>query len=354
MQAGAGPIDAPAPPRQRLRPLRALFQLGLSLYGLAVTSGLLLGLLFGDRFVITALYHSFAQLFWLGALALFVLALVTRSWISALLLALPAAAFLWVYGGLFISAPPHEPLGGPTFTLLSYNIQWRRGGDYQPAVDVIRQQNADIVALQEVSPQAAQAIEAALSSRYPYMALHPQERGFDGQAVLSRYPIVADDFFLRGFGQQRTIIAVDGVPVILYNVHLATPLLVRDGRRRFDISMREREVLEIVERVNREEASARVLVVGDFNLTDRSTDYFHLTRDAGLIDAHMRHGSGLGWTWAYLPRILPPLLRIDYLFYRPYGLNSLQIRVVPNSGGSDHQPLWGQFQIYDPTLSTAR
>ena len=341
-------------PRRRLRPLRAIFRLGLSLYGLAVTSGLLLGLLFGDRFTITALYHSFAQLFWLGALALLVLALVTRSWIAALLLALPAAAFLWVYSSLLIPSPPREPLGGSTFTLLSYNIQWRRGGDYQAAIDVIRQQNADIVALQEVSPQAARALEAAFSGRYPYLALHPQERGFDGQAVLSRYPIVADDFFLRGFGQQRTIITVDGTPIILYNVHLATPLLVRDGRRRFDISMREREVLEIVERVNREEAGARVLVVGDFNLTDRSTDYFHLTRDAGLIDAHMRRGSGLGWTWAYMPRLLPPLLRIDYLFYRPYGLNSLQMRVVLNSGGSDHQPLWGQFEIYDPTLSVTR
>lgn len=147
---------------------------------------------------------------------------------------------------------------------------------------------------------------------------------------------------------------VDGVPVVLYNVHLAAPLLVRDGRRRFDISMREREVFEIVERVNREEAGARVLVVGDFNLTDRNTDYFHLTRNAGLIDAHMRRGSGLGWTWAYMSQLLPPLLRIDYLFYKPYGLSILQTRVVLNSGGSDHQPLWGQFEIYDPTLSLAR
>lgn len=201
MQAGTDTIKTPASPR-RFRPLRAIFRLGLSVYGLAVTGGLLLGLLFGDRFNITALYHSLAQLFWLGALALFVLALVTRSWISALLLALPAAAFLWVYGGLFIPAQPRDPLGNPTFTLLSYNIQWRRGSDYQPAIDAIRQQNADIVALQEVSPQAARAIEAAFSGRYPYLALHPQERGFNGQAVLSRYPIVEDDFFLRSFGQQ--------------------------------------------------------------------------------------------------------------------------------------------------------
>jgi endonuclease/exonuclease/phosphatase family metal-dependent hydrolase len=63
-----------------------------------------------------------------------------------------------------------------------------------------------------------------------------------------------------------------------------------------------------------------------------------------FADAFREAGWGLGITWPngygnFLTRLLPPMIRIDYVFYDPDVFNSAQAHVIPNSGGSDHFPV---------------
>ena len=85
-----------------------------------------------------------------------------------------------------------------------------------------------------------------------------------------------------------------------------------------------------------------VLVLGDFNLTEREQAYGELAR--GLQDAQRVAGSGWGATWA--PQQAGgsdrPLLRIDYQLAGP-GLRPVVFGVDCAPRGSDHCLLRGKY-----------
>ena len=79
-------------------------------------------------------------------------------------------------------------------------------------------------------------------------------------------------------------------------------------------------------------------------MTAEANDYTRLTQGAALWDAFREVGEGLGPTfpninfggafWAYIP----PLFRIDYIFYRqPF--RAVEASVWHTHGGSDHYPV---------------
>ncbi len=75
-------------------------------------------------------------------------------------------------------------------------------------IAAIRAQDADIVALQELSQPMADAIQQQLAAEYPYQVLMPAELD-DGQGILSRYPL-RDVARGPDFPGQRAIVDVDG------------------------------------------------------------------------------------------------------------------------------------------------
>ena len=92
------------------------------------------------------------------------------------------------------------------------------------------------------------------------------------------------------------------------------------------------------------EQGAHVLLLGDFNVTEREPGYRDL--DRGLRDAQQATGAGPGLTWGPplpLPRIIP-LLRIDYLLSSPT-VTPLRTTVDCTQRGSDHSVLHGRFAI---------
>jgi endonuclease/exonuclease/phosphatase family metal-dependent hydrolase len=93
-----------------------------------------------------------------------------------------------------------------------------------------------------------------------------------------------------------------------------------------------------------------LIVLGDFNMTDLNDD--HAAIDRFLRDAYRDAGNGLGLTHALRWRgiDLPRWMRLDYIFTGS-GLEPLEARVMPISGGSDHAPVWARLEFYDPTAS---
>ena len=334
------------------RAIRTLFALGAGTYGLGVSAFVLLRLILDETWLPIAVYNTFAHLLWLGAIPLLVLALLLRTWRAALMLVLPIVAFGVSYGGQFINST-NEPLGSNRFSVLTYNIKWRHWNpDYADVIGVIREADADIVGLQELGENAVPHLEAALADEYPYQALHPHRVGTVGQGFLSRYPIVEDEVWLSeflpaSFMQQRVVLDVNGSELVVYNLHLNHPFI---GVGFFNSHQRALQVNDLLDRIEAEQS--RVILIGDFNMVDLTEDYARIRER--FSDAYFDVGWGLGWTFRFGvagSERLPPLARIDYVFFDSYGLDAVEAHVWNASGGSDHRPVRAELSIFDPTAS---
>jgi endonuclease/exonuclease/phosphatase (EEP) superfamily protein YafD len=245
-------------------------------------------------------------------------------------LLLLVAGVLWV---LIPMLPPFfaaAPQGMPV-RLLTFNA-FPENPDLAPAENWLLQQNADIVLLQELFGAIP-----ALRDAYPHQA--EQERGL---LLLSRFPVLENEsVMLDGLQQQRVVLEIDGTPVTIYNLHLFMPLNEDESQAlllRYDEQRRNRQIDELLARLTTEEGT--LLVAGDFNMSEWSPVYGRLR--AALRDAYRASAWGIGATWPggaseELDDFLPPLLRLDYVFYRgaiePAGAQ------VGIALGSDHLPL---------------
>jgi endonuclease/exonuclease/phosphatase family metal-dependent hydrolase len=78
--------------------------------------------------------------------------------------------------------------GAPHFTVMSYNIEL--GAKHEPStLESIGEIDADIVGLQEVTPEAETWLRATYAEQYPYQ-LYQSKGGAGGLAALSRFPLI--------------------------------------------------------------------------------------------------------------------------------------------------------------------
>jgi endonuclease/exonuclease/phosphatase family metal-dependent hydrolase len=132
-----------------------------------------------------------------------------------------------------------------TLRVVTYNVQWAKHIDR--AIQVLQHRepltDADVVLLQEMDPDGTRRIADALGMQWVYYpsVIHPK-RGLDfGNAVLSRWPIVADHKLIlphvAGLRHAQRIatavtVLVDSTPVRIYSAHLGTPTDIRPAKRR--------------------------------------------------------------------------------------------------------------------------
>ncbi len=231
-----------ATPRGAFRSsLSVVFTSLVALYGVSMAILLALDLAVGEQLALVGLFNTLLPTLLLPAFIFAALSLLRRRWGLALAQVPAIVAFIAYYGVFFI---PHQPAVDPSarqLSVLTYNphAEWAQ---YDPMVALIREANADVVALQELGPPAAKVFAEQLADIYPYQALHPQDADFIwGQGVLSRYPIVEDTYVHTTFGQQRVVLEVDGQPVALYNMHPPPPFSRTPAGYAFDPQQRSAE-----------------------------------------------------------------------------------------------------------------
>ena len=250
------------------------------------------------------------------------------------------------FGDEWISVPP---AGATTpaaeITVLSWNLEYgaRPGED---AVEGLRGLDIEVVALQELSPNHASAIQtdADLRLRFPYRELVPAE-GVFGMGLLSAYPILraelsddpmAIEAVLDVRGTQVTVITAHPLPG---RIRTLGPVPIG-----FDPASRDAALSRFRTRVDA--AIARdetVIVVGDFNVAPTEPAYAPLVE--GLADAHAEVGIGPGWTWrpSRFEALGVGLLRIDLALSGP-GATPAQVGERCNLPG-DHCQLEATFAI---------
>jgi endonuclease/exonuclease/phosphatase family metal-dependent hydrolase len=233
------------------------------------------------------------------------------------------------YAGGPEQGPAPYRSGSDTLRLASFNIEFSLRVDRAIAVlasdPALR--SADVLLLQEMDGQATERIARALGLWYVYYpAIYHFRAGRDvGNAVLSRWPIVADRKVVlphvsRFVRTQRiataATIRVGGESVRVYSVHLGTMGDLAPAARRDQLQAILADA----------DPYPRVIIGGDMN-------------DAAV--GRVARERGYAWPTERGPETTR-LGRLDHIFYK--GLRAPETAgagtVLDARGASDHLPVW--------------
>lgn len=247
-----------------------------------------------------------------------------------------------------------------TLSVLSHNMGQNLPG-YTKRTQLIIDNEPDIVILQEITQEYIDRYWDELLEKYPHNSIGVLQADRDqnvGMAILSKYPLLeVNNFKLADKGlvfQQRAIIDVNGQQIVVYNIHTTFPWIRLAEKFPvrgilfpiYDDFVRRSEIEKLIQLLMQEKAP--VILAGDFNFNDQSSDYQKL-RAINFTDAFRNAGIGLGFTWpanrtpSVNIRPATPLVRVDYLFHTP-DFQSLDAMVL-NETGSDHKPLLTKLSL---------
>lgn len=323
-----------------------------NIYGLLLIIYFIIRLLVGDGLGAVAFLNNFIPALLFPALLVLPASIKQRDGFAFGWSVFAALFLAFAFGPRFLprNVPVTDDLG-ISLRILSYNTG-QDLPDYAHVDNLVRESNADIVVLQEITKDYIDEYWSGLLETYPYQVYGPLEGEKQvGMGILSRYPITeVDNFKLADNGlvfQQRALVNIDDRVITLYNIHLtfpwirvrSDPVFSRLPWPVYDNKVLREEVDNLLNLLRDEETP--VIAAGDFNLTDQSNDYRRITNL--LIDSYRDVGLGLGYTWPadFVPvinvRPAIPLVRVDYAFHSD-NIRSLTAKVL-QAMGSDHKPV---------------
>ena len=236
------------------------------------------------------------------------------------------------------------------FRIATYNIHKCKGLDFRTSppriADVLREIEADIIALQEVvshenqSPQANQAkfIADALDLDYRIGENRKHLGGIYGNVVLSRFPIMKDknyDITIGNYeprGCQHVDVEIEKESFLhVYNIHMGTSFV---ERRKQVKKLLDDEILSRVHRAPR-------ILLGDFN--EYTNGLASKLLKAHFRSADLREHLKIKRTY---PGIFP-FLHLDHIYYDHH--LKIERAFVHRSRlalvASDHLPLVADFRV---------
>jgi endonuclease/exonuclease/phosphatase (EEP) superfamily protein YafD len=226
---------------------------------------------------------------------------------------------LWSLGtelGVARAAAPPSASSIGDLRVLTWNLE---DGSKAPAEIVagIQSSGAEVVALQELEPGAAAAIDAdpTLRARYPYRLLAPGPHT-TGMGLLATRPLIAGQLTSEPLMQRAALVLDDGRVLQVINVHPYPPGyrlaagIVPSG---IDARRRDDDLARIARGVAGLDDPGSAVVIGDFNTASTEPGFDVLTER--LVDAHTVAGAGPGFTWRPGPLDGAGLgfLRIDHV-----------------------------------------
>jgi len=314
--------------------IRAAFWLGLWLFGLGVLLTYLLRRWPGDQLLPVRLLNYIMP--WL--LIPLVLALIAAGLARRLglvtVLAVPTLFISLTYAPLFLPRPCLALGNGEIFKVMSYNVG-RHNPDVTAMAALIRQEQPDILLLQELRRDRVEAFINTLDDLYPDAELHFTYDPYTLQAVASRYPLAPLAMMPEKGRAQKVLLETPIGPITVINIHPD----FRDWQRRH----RQMSALVAEDIIPAEDPA---ILGGDLNTTDQTQIYRLVNQH--LQNAHWEAGWGFGFTFPFSARRLrdrysmPRLVRIDHIFYSDHFF-AHNAGTLTESGGSDHLPVVAEF-----------
>lgn len=232
---------------------------------------------------------------------------------------------------------------GVTVRVVSANLRYGRA-DPDTVVAMARD-NADIIAVQELTPEKAKLISAAgIDAAFPYRALRARE-GPAGVGIWSRYPIHSaterDEFWL-GLLTARVQIPDVTAEVTIIAAHMSAPWPDPIRGWRDDLARLTTTLHEIAS-----DTEGPIMVAADLNATRDIREFRMLLRN-GYRDGAEQAGAGLTRTHP-ADIFLPPVFAVDHVLTR--GCVATSMRTLDLSG-SDHRALVADVVV--PQAATTR
>ncbi|RKS07333.1 vancomycin resistance protein VanJ [Nocardiopsis sp. Huas11] len=281
-----------------------------------------------------SLVETFLPWLGLGVPVLLAGALWRRSVPATAALLVPVLVWAYLFGGQIVDTSGQD--GG--FTVVSHNVGAGNPDPVGTARDLAAQ-DADVLALQELTGQDRGTYERELARAYPYHTVvgtvglwsrtplsdaRPVDTRMDVGPLGEAKPPEETIVYNRAL---RATVATDGGPLAVYAAHLGSVRVVPRGG--FVTGDRDRGAQALAEAVAAEELE-RVVLLGDLNgaMDDRAFDGV----TAELSPVQDLAGSGFGFSW---PAAFP-VVRLDQILVR--GVEVADSRVLPATG-SDHRPV---------------
>ncbi len=318
----------------------------IAAYVTFITLWLVVRVLFFDRFWPLALLNTVAEYLFLPLPVFLLLALGRRNWAALLSLAIPTAAFVVLFGELFLPrmAGPVESDDEPLITVMSFNVLYSNA-DYAAIARSIRAASPDLVGMQELSSSSAEAIATALKDEYPYSTLKPLEPG-RGAGLLSRFPIeTVEPFSLPPLNiALHATVNREGKRIHVFVVHLSANNFIQRPVAEYPALAIERYGRRAAEAIRLREEIAGLdepfVLICDCNLTDTSEAYSRLR---GFMNDSFREA---GWGFRHtltIPSVPFPVQRLDYVWHSDKFVTVDAF--VGQAGGSDHLPAVAKLRL---------
>jgi endonuclease/exonuclease/phosphatase (EEP) superfamily protein YafD len=253
-----------------------------------------------------------------------VAALALRRRAPALVAVAAAAALVLAVMPRILDGPEPALANGRALHVLTVNLAYGNA-DPRAVVALAARYDADLVSLQEMTPEAVAALDrAGFAARYPHRVLDAR-RGAQGSGLLARHPLTGAERpqGLRMAMPEATLRVPGAAPVRVKAIHPVAPLgddvaVWRDGMRSLPRATPD--------------GGLRMLV-GDFNAT-LDHDELRDLLDSGYVDAADAVGGGLHGTYPSRRRVR---ITIDHVLVdRRVRVTEARVHDVP---GSDHRAL---------------
>ncbi|MEL6546209.1 MAG: endonuclease/exonuclease/phosphatase family protein, partial [Myxococcota bacterium] len=244
--------------------------------------------------------------------------------------------------GAFYSSPLHET-PSDAISALTFNVLFDNA-DIESNVDAIRDADADILCLQEITSDFEKAFRSSLATRYPFRHFESRS-GTWGIGVASKYPLRDIEVFEQSPHRMPAIAAslsIDNERLQVACVHLFPPTAKRDEEETFWETYLANEQLRLrqAERLTDKFRNAKhLLLLGDLNDFDKALS---VLSNSGLKDGCEVRGSSCGPTYPGAKSVAPAVVTIDYILGR--GVTFVSAARLKR-GSSDHYPVQAWFRI---------
>ncbi|WP_371657444.1 endonuclease/exonuclease/phosphatase family protein [Streptomyces sp. NBC_00280] len=261
-------------------------------------------------------------------------ALWRRSASAVVALLLPVLVWLQLFGGL-LSDKSHP---GGDLTVASHNVGANNSDPAGTARDLAAA-GVDVLALEEITPQAKPLYEKELAKAYPFHTVlgtvglwsrlplsdtRPVDIQTDYGPLADTKPV---DIKMAGTRALRTTVATDQGPLAVYVAHLGSARV--NPSAGFWTDSRDRNAQALGKAIAAER-NERVVLLGDLNGTTDDRAFADLTSQ--LRSTQDVAGNGFGFSW---PAKFP-VVRIDQILVR--GVTPESSWSLPATG-SDHLPV---------------
>ena len=249
-----------------------------------------------------------------------------------------------------VSRPTRTPVAAidpatPRVSVMTFNVNFGLAGD-AATVAAGAQHDADVIFLQETTPQWEQVLQSQFGTTYPHIEFKHAAGGAGGLGVMSKLPIERIDYLpaTDWFPAARVVLDSPVGRLQVLNVHLR-PAISNSGSAVSGYlttpPVREQEISTFAAALDK---ALPTLILGDFNENERGRAVRWLAAN-GYTSA-LPQFAPKAQTWRWRTSYLSLNGRYDHLCYDSR-LTPLRVE-VRNAGRSDHLPVVGVFALATP------